>query len=168
MSAMHLLEGDVADDRDARIADLEAELRATKQDLRQAQAFARDAEAHAAQLFAPLRRSLTPLYRSLQQVFGELDGAHVPEEGSPTAPSAGGRATDPRWESWKQKLPGRPAEMIDLLLLHGEMNRNQLMAAMRAGKDVVRVTVSKLHVAGLVTKNGGRVSLKALVGHDGA
>lgn len=52
--------------------------------------------------------------------------------------------------------------MIDLLLLHGEMNRNQLMAGMRAGKDVIRVTTSKLNVAGLLVKKGGRFSLKQL------
>jgi Fe2+ or Zn2+ uptake regulation protein len=33
---------------------------------------------------------------------------------------------------------------------------------MRAGKDVVRVTASRLNVAGLLNKNGGRFSLKAL------
>jgi hypothetical protein len=47
-------------------------------------------------------------------------------------------------------------------LLHGEMNRNQLMAAMHAGKDVVRVTASRLSVAGLLNKNGSKFSLKQL------
>jgi hypothetical protein len=62
----------------------------------------------------------------------------------------------------RASLPKGAKLMIDLLLLHGEMNRNQLMAAMRAGKDVVRVTASKLNVAGLIVKNGGKFGLKTL------
>jgi hypothetical protein len=160
-----LLEGDVVDGPEARIRELidkndelEIEIHKLKADLRRAQRAAQDAEAHAVAVFVPLRQQLTPLYRALQSIFGDLDAAGVGDGPSAVA----GRATDPRWASWKQKMPGRPAELIDLLLLHGEMNRNQVMAAMRCGKDVVRVTVSKLNVAGLLTKNGGRFSLKAL------
>lgn len=81
---MKYLEGDVEDGNAARIADLEAELHATKQDLRKAQSFARDAQANAAAALAPLRRQLTPLYRALQAVFGELDAAGVEDTPSPS------------------------------------------------------------------------------------
>lgn len=156
---MKLLEGQIEDDdRDEQIADLQRELRETRAELLRAKADATQAKQETARAVSALRRQLTPLYRALQAVFGELDAAGVEDMPSPTSPSR----TDPRWESWKQKMSGRPAEIIDLLLLHGEMNRNQLMAAMHVGKDVVRVTLSRLNVAGLLDKNGGRFSLKQL------
>lgn len=157
---MKLLEGQIEDDdRDEQIADLQRELRETRAELLRAKADATQAKQETARAVSALRRQLTPLYRALQAVFGELDAAGVEDMPSPTSPS---RTADPRWESWKQKMSGRPAEIIDLLLLHGEMNRNQLMAAMHVGKDVVRVTLSRLNVAGLLNKNGGRFSLKQL------
>lgn len=151
---MRYLEGDVIDAEVSELDGLRLEVAQLRQELAGARSAAIAAGSAAVKSTANLRRQLTPLYRALQAVFGELDaigGAEATES-----------ATDPRWLSWKQKLPGRPAEMIDLLLLHGEMNRNQLMAGMRAGKDVVRVTISKLNTAGLLVKNGGRVSLKKL------
>lgn len=161
---MKMIEGDVVPAVDPDIERMRAENRQLRREADDAKVEARRAREDADRALSALRKQLSPLYRALQMVFGELDAAGVRDDAPSSAPasSSGGRAIDPRWESWKQKLPGRPAEMIDLLLLHGEMNRNQLMAAMRAGKDVVRVTTSRLYVAGLITKNGGRVSLKQL------
>ncbi len=161
------IEGEVLPDVDPELDRLRAENRQLARELDDAKVEARRAREDADRALSRLRTQLSPLYRALQAVFGELDAAGVTESTSPAAaagPAAqpSGRATDPRWESWKQKLPGRTAELIDLLLLHGEMNRNQLMAAMRCGKDVVRVTISRLNVAGLINKNGGRFSLKQL------
>lgn len=150
MSYPKLLEGEV---EDPRVVRLEDEIMRLRRQLADAENYENKARQQAGQAMSALRKTLAPLYRALQAVFGELDAAGV-EDSAPTS------SVDPRWQSWKNKLPGRPAEMIDLLLLHGEMNRNQLMAAMHAGKDVVRITISKLNVAGLLVKNGGRVSLK--------
>lgn len=153
-----LLEGEVVEDKtasfiaalrkmDDRIRELEAEVSVAKAETAQA-------KREAASAFVTLRKLLKPWHLTLKQIYGELD-ALGPDE----LPSA---SASPKWESWKKKLPGRPAEMIDLLLLHGEMGRNQIMAAMHCGKDTVRVTVSRLNVAGLLNKNGGRISLKEL------
>jgi hypothetical protein len=65
---------------------------------------------------------------------------------APTAPNG----IDPRWESWKQKLPGKPAEMIDLLLLHKSMSTKALMSAMSCSKDSVYTAARKLNGAGLL------------------
>jgi hypothetical protein len=153
------------DPRDQQLEALRAENRRLQRAVSDAELAAGRAREDADRALSNLRRQLNPLYRALQMVFGELDAAGVTDTAAPstapaTAPTA--PATDPRWESWKQKLPGRAAEIIDLLLLHGEMSRNQLMAAMHVGKDVVRVTMSRLNVAGLINKNGGKFSLKPL------
>ena len=165
MKEPRLLEGEVMPAVDPDVERLRAENRRLQREVSDAKVEASRAREDADRALTMLRRQLGPLYRALQAVFGELDAAGVrdepPAEPTPGSPR-GQSAIDPRWESWKQKMPGRTAEMIDLLLLHGEMNRNQLMAGMRAGKDTVRVTVSRLNGAGLINKNGSRISLKQL------
>lgn len=165
MSGPRLLEGEVVPNLDPELEALRTEVRCLRRAVSDAKVEATRAREDADRALSALRRQLNPLYRALQAVFGELDAAGVRDDAPAAAPptgASGGRATDPRWESWKEKMPGRAAEMIDLLLLHGEMNRNQLMAAMRAGKDVIRVTTSKLNVAGLLVKNGRLYSLRKL------
>lgn len=106
-----------------------------------------------------LRRQLNPLYRALQAVFGELDSVLAPD-----APE--NEAMPPRvsavWQSWKQKMPGRPAEFIDILLQHGEMTAPQLRIAAKCASDTVYQTIHKLNRAGLIEKNNGKFSLKRL------
>lgn len=147
-----LLEGNV-DERDGTIAALEQEVERLEGDLGIARAEVAQLRKENARAISALRRQLSPLYQALRQVFGEMDalGGEDPTE----APKA-----DARWESWKKRLPGRPAEMIDLLLLHGSMSVKNLMAAMHCGKDAVYQAASKLGQAGVVTNNGGRYSLK--------
>lgn len=154
-----VVRGQIVDPRDEEIAALEADVKRLRRELAIANGEIAHAKGDAARALGALRKQLSPLYRALQSVFGELDAAGADD-------SQGGEPANTRtsavWNSWKSKMPGRPSEIIDLLLVHGEMNRNQLMAAMHVGKDVVRVTVSKLNVAGLLNKNGGRFSLKQL------
>ena len=110
-----------------------------------------------------------PLYRALQAVFGELDAAGVTDDApqrSPAAQANDAPATDARtkavWESWKSRLPPACGKVIDALLLHGELNQAQLKVAARLGTSTVSDSVYKLNKAGLINKNGGRVSLKQL------
>jgi hypothetical protein len=67
---------------------------------------------------------------------------------------------DPRRELRKRRLPGRPAEMIGLLLVNGSMSVKSLMVAMHCGKDTVYQAASKLGRAGVIVNSGGRYSLK--------
>src|SRR4051812_35115026 len=97
-----------------RIGELEAEVRMAKSE-------AIKAKRNADLALGNLKKQLSPLYRALQQVFGELESVGVEE--------APGQQIDPRWQSWKQRMPGRPAEFIDLLLTHGSMSVKQFMAA---------------------------------------
>ena len=112
-----------------------------------------------------LRQQLSPLHRALRAVFGEIElgiGEETFSTASPSSAPQTSGSVDPRWQSWKEKLPGRPAEMIGMLLLHQQMSTKQLMAAMHCGKDAVYAAAYKLSQAGLVSQNGGRYSLKSL------
>lgn len=112
-----------------------------------------------------LRKQLSPLHRALRALFGEIELAVGEETVGPSAPGRPQPAADgndARWESWKGKMPGKPAEMIDLLLLHKSMSTKQLMVSLRCGKDAVYQAAYKLGQAGLVSNANGRYSLKEL------
>jgi hypothetical protein len=108
-----------------------------------------------------LRTVLTPLYQGLAHIFGEIEVMGV---NATTTAAAGG--PDPRkaaiWADWKQKFPGHPAKAIDALLLHGSMTQGQLRIAVGCATGTISNVVSILNRAGLINKNGGRISLKEL------
>lgn len=113
-----------------------------------------------------LQQQLSPLHRALRALFGEIELA-VGEDTAvpmsvPAMPGAAQPAIDPRWQSWKEKLPGRPAEMIDALLLHRDMSTRQLATALHCGKDAIYQAAHKLSQVGLISNVGGRYSLKPL------
>jgi len=171
---MAILEGDVLDlatydARDAEIEKLRGEIRELRRQVSDAQVEAERAREDANRALSSLRRQLHPLYRALQAVFGELDAAGVTDDApqrSPAAQANDAPATDARtkavWESWKSRLPPACGKVIDALLLHGELNQAQLKVAARLGTSTVSDSVYKLNKAGLINKNGGRVSLKQL------
>ena len=154
-----LLEGGT-DNRDQVIAELRKKLQATEEELAVERVRRNTTEAGARNL----KETLAPLYRALQMVFGDLDamgltGGHA--AAGTTAESDGlSEAKRAIWRSWQEKMPGRPAQFIDLLLVHGAMTHQQLKIAARGGNTTVRDTLSRLTKAGLIEKNGGKVSLK--------
>lgn len=104
---------------------------------------------------AELREVLNPLYTALRHIYGEID--RMGESGG----SANPRVTA-AWESWKEKLGGHTAKAIDVLLLHGSMNRTQLRIHLNCATGTVVNVVSALNKAGLINKNGSNISLKEL------
>jgi hypothetical protein len=104
-----------------------------------------------------IRRQLEPWHNALGLLFGELD-----EQGISDAPTSVPTRIAGVWESWKQKLGGKSADLIDALLQHGVMNAPQLRVAMKCHINSVYETTAKLQKLGLVNKNGGRYSLKEL------
>lgn len=108
-----------------------------------------------------LRTVLNPLYSALAHIYGELDAMGV-NGGTPPSPTG----MDPRkaavWEDWKRKMPGIPARFIDALMLHGELTQTQLRLHAKCAQGSVAGVVSQLWKAGLINKNGGRISLKEL------
>lgn len=164
-----LLEGPVIDieqpdDRDAKIRRLESELRAADLKTQQAQ---NDLETARAAIHT-LRQQLSPLHRALKAVFGEIEMAigDEPEraEGSTgSQPPAANDRIAAVWQEWKQKLGGAAAKIITALLSHESADTTQLMILIGTPRrQTVHDAVFKLNNAGLINKNGGRISLKQL------
>lgn len=155
---MRLLEGNIvdepeADDRDEEIRRLTSELAATRAETQRARQ-------ESARAVGALRKQLAPLYRALQAVFGEMDDVWI--EDAPASVAAGPDArTVAVWNSWKSRM-GSAAKIIDALLLHGEMNTQQLAIATGYHRTTIPAMVHKLNKAGLLNKSGGRFSLKQL------
>lgn len=145
------------DPRDREIDALRAEVKTLRTDLTIARTEAARAQQDADRALGMLRKQLTPLYRALQAVFGELDAAGVEDAPQNTSPRVSAV-----WENWKAKLGGGPAKVIDALLLHREMNTQQLAIAIGCDRTTVPNYIHRLNKAGLLNKNGGRFSLKEL------
>lgn len=137
----------LVEERNRRIAQLEADLRRA------------EAERAAVQAgIAELRRSLEPLHHALNLIFGNIDANLPPGEDRREA-SAAKREV---WESWKQKLGGLTAKAIDVLRMHGAMNQAQLRIQLSCATRSVTNVVAALNKAGLIDKAGGKISLKEL------
>lgn len=155
-----------ADPREEEMKELRDENKKLARALADANMRADRAEEDAARALTALRRQLTPLYRSLQAVFGELDAAGIGDEvmAQPSTPSSA-NTPDARvaavWASWKSKM-GAASKVIDALLLHGEMNTQQLAITCGVDRTTIPNYIHRLTKAGLINKNGGRFSLKAL------
>ena len=158
------------DERDDLIAALRADIRRMRTEILDANRARQDAEAayeEGTRALSMLRQQLSPLYRALRAVFGELDAAGI-VDASMSAPASApvGVSTEPRvaavWDSWKSKLGGQCAKVIDVLLTHGEMNTTQLAIAVGTRRQNIPNLIYKLNQAGLINKNGGRFALKAL------
>lgn len=150
-----------------RITELETQLRHAERRADDAIRETKRAQEDAQRALSMLRTQLGPLYRAMQAVFGELDAAGVTEErqtvtGGDEKMHFNTPKNTPVWNAWKERFPPAVGKVIDALLLHGEMNQGQLKIACRIGSSTVTDCVSKLNKAGLINKNGGRVSLKAL------
>lgn len=152
-----------ADPRDQELERLRRQNRQLERDLADAERAAERAREDAHRALSRLRQQLGPLYRALQAVFGELEAAGV-EDQAPTAGAASGSSVDRTsavWASWKAKL-GAAGKLIDALLLHTEMNTQQLAIATGLHRTTIPKHIYTLNKAGLINKNGGRFSLKPL------
>lgn len=152
-----LLEGVVEEPRQPIVLALEAEIGRLNRELRETRAELARARAESAHAVAALRQQLSPLYRALQAIFGELDA--IGDDAPAPASDARMQAV---WASWKSKLGSGPAKVIDALLLHGEMNTQQLAIACGVNRNTIPNWIVTLNKAGLINKNGGRFSLKSL------
>lgn len=161
MGQQPLLEGPRGDADDPvrlrrEIAGLELELQAAKDEA----AKAKQAAADSVKAIRVLRHELEPLYTSLRMIFGEISRVDAEE----AVGRSGGEASSPsnsrKWELWKTKLPGRPAEFIDLLLAQGSMTQAQIAAAAHCDRRTVIRNIHVLNKAQLVNKNGNMFSLK--------
>jgi hypothetical protein len=127
MSSRPLLEAHPDPDEVVRlrreIVGLEQELQAAREEAVKA----KQASADSIQAIRALRHQLDPLYKSLKMIFGEISRVDI--GAMPADRVTGDR--DPRWESWKTRLSPRAGEIIELLLVHREMNTKQISAALK-------------------------------------
>lgn len=145
-------------DLQARIRQLEQDLFTRNRQLNEAEDALRQERQKTAQTergVQELRNVLNPLYSALQHIYGEINNMGVDSTPASTKHSV-------IWESWKQKLGGLPAKAIDALLLHGEMSRTQLRIHVGCATGSVADLVYRLNQAGIINKNGGKISLKEL------
>ena len=153
------------DPRDQELERLRLKLRQAERDAVDAERMAERAREDAHRALSMLRTQLGPLYRALQAVFGELDAAGI-DDVEPGRASNGQPVANQReaavWASWKGKL-GAAGKLIDALLLHKEMNTQQLAIATGLHRTTIPKHIYTLNKAGLLNKNGGRFSLKPLL-----
>jgi chromosome segregation ATPase len=109
-----------------------------------------------------LRKSLDPIHTALQLIYGELDTAGI--EGESVAATAGPNSrVTAVWDSWKRKLSGNRAAIIDALLDHGRMNVAQLSVATHTPrKQTIYDSIHSMTKLGLIDKSGDMFSLKEL------
>jgi hypothetical protein len=148
-----LLEGKT-DDRDLIIEGLRSKVRQLEETLEDERMKATSVVSGVREL----RTVLAPLHNALKRVFGEMD--ILPIDHAPLPSFFPQKSVV--WESWKQKLGGYTAKAIDALLLHGALTRTQLRIHVGCATSSVPSIVSALNKAGLINKDGKKISLKEL------
>jgi hypothetical protein len=152
------------DHRDRIIASLEEDNRDLREQVAEARRQLESQRSESVRAISELRKILSPLYQALRMTFGEID-VIVPqgENGSATAVPPQPAHKQAVWESWKRRLGGSVAKVIDALMTHGQLDTGQL--AIITGLDrrtISNTCIYKLNQAQLITKNGGKFSLKDL------
>lgn len=156
-----VIRGEVVDPRADELDALQEEVKRLRRELAIANGEIAKAKGESARALGALRKQLSPLYRALQSVFGELDAAGVDDATFATNPTTPTRTTA-IWANWKEKLPGYPARIIDALLLQSDLTTTQLAISCGCKRQRISDGIMKLNRAGLINKNGGKFSLKAL------
>ncbi len=103
-----------------------------------------------------IQKPLTGIYQGLRALFGEIEfavGAEQVAESRPSAPQQSGPAD--RWSAIKQRLTKKQAELVDVLLLQGRMNRTQCAKAIKSDYTFCRKQViAPLLAQGLLIEGG--------------
>lgn len=133
--------------KNERIAELEEQLRLEKTRNYTIEISARN-----------LQNILTPLYNAVGGILGHIEAMEI-SSGSGTATSPAKREV---WTSWKQKLGGKTADAIDVLLMHGPMTHTQLRIQLKCATRTCTNVVGALNRAGLIDRANGKISLKEL------
>lgn len=100
-------------------------------------------------------QAVSGLRRLLAPIWGEVQGMSAMEMFEP-AP----QRSNSRFDAAKKRMPGKAAELIDLLLEHGPLTVTNIKALAKWGNSSVYDTCSKLMRAGIVVNNGGKYTLK--------
>ena len=155
--SLPMLSGTV-DNRDQIIAELEEEVRILRAENKAAQEDLQRVKRENSRSVGALRTQLLPLFQALQVLFGELEKFDLPEEAASNRQPVNASV----WNMWKERLGTSTAKVIDALLVQGDLNTQQLAIATGLHRVTIRGLICKMNKAGLLNKNGGRFSLKAL------
>lgn len=159
------LEGTVDEDSETSALDLAAEVDRLEAEVRLLHRRLDDAT-HEKQVLERsvnnMRALLLPLYRGLRALFGEIElGIGDAPMANGPAPSASTQPPDDaRWQSFKHSFPGVGAEIIDALLIHGEMRMTNLANLLKRNYKTVHRAATTLRGAGAITLNQGLLTLK--------
>jgi hypothetical protein len=112
-----------------------------------------------------IKRQLEPLHLALRALFGEIDS--LPCSNGPSGGVENSAASNPKsaiWAKWVDKfgsdsLNGR---MISVLFEHGPMSTEQLRVAMQCSGQSVINAYNRLLKHGVISKSGGKYSLREL------
>lgn len=157
MSSLGLVLSPRSDPRDVEIDRLRRENEQMRAALDSANyEIAQSRQLHSAQAEAVqnIRSILEPLFHGLQRVFREMERGGFETYSAPK--------NNAIWEDWKRKLGGHTAKAIDVLLMHGQLNRTQLRIHLSCATGTVTNVVAALNKAGLIDKSGDGISLKEL------
>jgi cell division septum initiation protein DivIVA len=156
---MRLLEGQIESPEQERIRQLERENEDCRAEIDRLQLELKHAKSSSVHAVSELRRQLEPLHNALKLLFGEIERV-APDDGSGRNSKAS--EANPIWEAWKQRVGQTPAKVIDALLRHGELNTQQLAIATGLHRTTIPKAIYVLNKASLISKNGGRFSLKKI------
>lgn len=143
-------------------AQLRDDLAVARAETTAARADADRAERAAGRAVANLRKQLGPLHEALKMVFGEIDAIAPEAEAAYTGTPTPDSREQKIWDSWKSRMPGRCAQIIDALLLQPGMNQTQISVAIGCHRNSVPDLIHKLKKAGLIQKQGDKYSLVKL------
>lgn len=107
-----------------------------------------------------VKKLLQPQFDSLQLIFG-----HIPATpGNQSGPSlAEARSNDDPYAAWRSRLGPGPSRIIDAMISHsGRMDVPQIRLACGMPERTATTYISKLRVAGIVTREGREYVLRSM------
>lgn len=145
---------------DPRIVRLETEVRDLKRKLTHAELESVHAKEDVGRMMASLRGMTLPFYNLLRAIHGEIDAMGIVEPASASTPIT--PQFDQAWDAWKQKLgkDTATAKVIDAILSHGPLNRNQLRVTCQVGWSTLDAATARLKNLSLIEKIGDKWDLK--------
>jgi hypothetical protein len=109
---------------------------------------------------AHLQEALEPTFRGMKMIFREMDALDLPEVGSPahsSQPTA--RNSNPKFAAALQRLDGKKAEVLRLLMDVGPMSMTGIKTALGGRPQTLYDATSHLGRMGLIKKADGKFVL---------
>lgn len=157
----------VSDERDKELRRLRDEVESLRDQLDIANRQIESAKRESSRRVAAIRDILSPVFNGMRVLFGELDQipADSAPQSTPAQPSSNGGYSDKKaevWNLWKQKLGNACSRIIDALLAHGTLSRQQICIVTGITSNNLSGPLDKMRKAAILELNGGAYSLKQI------